>query len=287
MNTRYLPLLLILLTPFHATGEPQTTPAADEGAAQSSSQPDIWIESKLVTTYTLNPHLNPFRIHVDVTEGVVTLSGKVESGVDRDLAEELARGIEGVKGVTNLIEIDETVPGESAGKRDFADYVNDANVTAKVKSRLLWNSNTEGLRINVSTRNGVVTLAGAVDSAAQRDLATQIARNTRGVENVVSKLDIRPGESLSEKTRDRVERSVAATKRVVSDSWITTKVYSSLTFERGIDASTIDVDTEDGVVTLSGTVTSESQRQRILTTAGSVVGVKRVVDELELAQLES
>ncbi len=83
-------------------------------------------------------HLNPFDIQVDVKQGMVNLSGTVESYVDRDLAEELARGAGGVKDVINLIEVDDALTRPSKRERGFADYVNDANVTAKVKSRLLW-----------------------------------------------------------------------------------------------------------------------------------------------------
>ena len=78
-----------------------------------------------------------------------------------------------------------TACGKSVG-----DTVDDATITARVKTALLNDPQTGGLRIDVDTFKGVVTLSGGVKSAAERDKAIAIARKTPGVVDVKSTLQI-------------------------------------------------------------------------------------------------
>ena len=159
-----------------------------EGAAK-----DAWITGKIETVYTLNEHLNPFRIDTDVNDGVVLLTGTVESEIDRDLAAELAKGVEGVVDVENELVVETAARtaaderGEAEG-RDFGGWVDDATTTAAVKTKLLANSNTKGLKIDVDTKADVVTLSGRVGSQTEADLAEEIARNTGDVKDVRNNL---------------------------------------------------------------------------------------------------
>jgi hyperosmotically inducible protein len=71
--------------------------------------------------------------------------------------------------------------------------VEDSWITTKVKADLLVDDQTKGLDINVSTTNGVVTLAGRLDSAAQVDKAVSIARGIKGVKSVdATTLTVKP-----------------------------------------------------------------------------------------------
>lgn len=150
---------------------------------------DTWIKSKIVTSYALNEHLNPFPIQVEVNDQAVTLTGTVENDVERDLAELIAEGVEGVKHVNNQLKIDrEFQPAEEEGS--FKRYVEDATITAKVKSRLLMNKHTQGLAINVITKNGVVILEGQVGSEIEAEMARQIALNTKEVVDVKNNLKV-------------------------------------------------------------------------------------------------
>lgn len=161
-----------------------------EGAAK-----DAWITGKIETVYTLNSHLSPFSIDTDVENGVVYLTGTVESDVDRDLAGELAKSVEGVAEVNNELMVDADKARASAdgsaqadGRRDFGSWVDDATTTAAVKSKLLGNSNTKGLQIDVDTERDVVILSGRVKSSEESELAEEIARNTGDVEEVRNNL---------------------------------------------------------------------------------------------------
>ncbi|MGR9087756.1 MAG: BON domain-containing protein [Gammaproteobacteria bacterium] len=161
--------------------------SADQNEAEQMS--DVWLKAKIVTVYTLSEHLNPFDLEVEVASGRVVLTGTVENDIERDLAGELAKGVKGV------IEVDNQLDINSDAKRDtdrssFLHYVEDANITARVKTRLLLNRNTQALKIRVSTKNGVVLLEGELNSDIQGDLARQIVRNTEGVIDVQDNLTI-------------------------------------------------------------------------------------------------
>jgi hyperosmotically inducible protein len=244
--------------------------AGSEGSQEKS---DLWLEAKLVTTYTLNEHLNPFKLKVDVKDGVAYLGGTVDSAVERDLAVEIAKGVEGIKEVRDNIRIEPEGAAEREESKMFR-MVEDATITAKVKSKLLWNRHTKGLDIDVSTETGVVTLKGKVGSDVRRQLAIQLARNTNGVRRVVDRLQIASaGESKKQGAVKEVETKV-------NDAWITAKVKSMLAFSKSADGADIHVSTENGIVTLRGTVTDETQEEEVVRMAGDVVGVKRVNSRL-------
>lgn len=151
------------------------------------SAKDAWIDGKAETTLLLNGNLNSFKINTDVKDGVVLLTGKVESEVDKALAGELIEGLEGVVRVDNQL----TVDNATASKRNKqGSTLQDAKIATVVKTRLLMESEVSGTAINVDAENGVVTLTGEVDSAAERDLALAIARNTADVSRVVNQLDV-------------------------------------------------------------------------------------------------
>ena len=163
------------------------------GADREGAVKDAWIDGKLETVYLLNRHLNGFAIDTAVDKGMVHLTGKVESDIDRDLAGELAKGIEGVVEVDNdlMVEVGARATPAADADRSFGVWIDDATTTAGVKAKLVGNSNTHGLQIDVDTRGDVVTLSGEVASAEEKSLAEQIARNTGDVKDVRNQLVVR------------------------------------------------------------------------------------------------
>lgn len=181
MKTRYLviPALMLSLIGFTAT--------ANQKKNEQTS--DAWLKAKIVTTFALSEHLNPFAIDVNVKSGVVTLTGMVQNDIASDLAEELAKGVDGVKKVNNKLDVSPEAR-QDAERGSFMHFVDDANITARVKSQLLLNPNTHGLNIHVKTKNGVVFLEGQLNSEIEADLTRQIVRNTKGVMDIEDKLTI-------------------------------------------------------------------------------------------------
>lgn len=84
-------------------------------------------------------------------------------------------------------------PAPQSEPRTMGKALDDSNITATVKAKLLGNTGTQGLRINVTTRNGVVWLTGQVKSESEISLAGQLAAGTTGVKGVENKLTLLPG----------------------------------------------------------------------------------------------
>jgi len=163
----------------------QASGAEREGAAK-----DAYIDGKLEAVYALNRHLSAFAIDTEVDKGIVHLTGKVQADIDRDLAGELAKGVEGVVEVDNKLTVvtDAKVTRAEGEDRSFGAWIDDATTTASVKSKLMGNTNTKGMKIDVDTRGDVVTLSGQVASSEEKSLAEEIARNTGDVKNVRNQL---------------------------------------------------------------------------------------------------
>src|SRR5471032_2015026 len=183
---------LLGLTPLlaHAAGGDLTSQLAE--ARQEGS---IW------TAFALNRHLSPFKIDVNVEQGTAILKGKVENQVDHDLAEQIALETEGVTKVDNQLEIDPNVAAEPGTKANMAQRFEDATLTPTVKSKLLWNSVTQALNINVDSKAGVVTLKGQADSAEGKELAGSLASNTDGVTEVNNLISLRALDTAGRKAQ--------------------------------------------------------------------------------------
>jgi hyperosmotically inducible periplasmic protein len=250
--------------------------------AQNESVPDqlrdARREAQIWTTYALNPHLHAFDLKVEVKGDEATLSGKVQSGTAKDLAEQIALGVEGIGRVDNRLVVDSGYqpPRRESGARDFGDVVQDATTTASIKSKLLWNSHTDGLDIHVDTKHGVVTLTGAVGSGTEKDLAGRIAENTDDVVRVSNQLAVDGKPGTAARARDKASTAANETKEALSDGWITTKVKSSLMLTRDVQGLGISVTTDNGIVSLAGEVDSKAEKQRVVAIARDVRGVRKV-----------
>lgn len=251
---------LALAGPVKADNGWDWTEARQEGA--------IW------AAFALNEHLNPLRLDINVEDGTAILEGTVSESVEKELAGEVALGVEGIERVDNRIETDGDYQRSEDDAGGFARWVSDASTTAAVKSRLLWNRETHGMDIDVTTENGHVRLEGTVGSSAQRDLAESIAINTRGVSAVDNQL------SVDDDASEAGERGLAD---ALSDTWISTKVKSSLLMANNVTGSAVDVETEDGIVRLSGELESAEERDLAVEIASGVRGVQEVhADEITI-----
>jgi len=242
----------------------------------SSEVTEARMEGSIATAFALNRHLNPFRIDVQVQDRTAILTGAVEDGVNRDLAEQLALSIEGIDKVDNQLTVDTDVDQSDAERTSLANSLNDATTTATVKSKLLWNRNTQGLDIGVSTRNSVVTLTGEAHSEAARELAERLADNTEGVRDVINEIAVTGRPGTAERAQETASDVAGEAADVVSDAWVTSKVKSSMLFNRNLDGMDISVMSRNGEVTLSGRVDSQARKQIAIETAQDIRGVDSV-----------
>jgi hyperosmotically inducible protein len=155
---------------------------------------DGWIEGKLATALSLNKHLAPFEIDIQVDNHMATLKGMVHSDVEKELAANIALGVEGIDTVTNKITVTENptdiAKSHSAKGRNFSQYVADVTTTAAIKTELLASKNIKGLAIEVDTLNAKVTLSGRVKSKEEKALAQAIAAKHNDVKGVINNLRV-------------------------------------------------------------------------------------------------
>jgi osmotically-inducible protein OsmY len=262
-------------------------PSRSAAAAPRQDAADAgWIATKIQAQYFVNPDIKPWNIDVSVSDnGTVTLAGTVDSSDDRDRAVQIARQTEGVTGVNDELRVSgETVAttgerGDAAASAEnamerAADAVSDAWVTAKIQSKYFIDDEIKGRNIDVETNNGVVTVAGTVGSYDERRQAVAMARSTDGVREVRDQL--------------RVDASIERPDgQPVNDAWITTKLQSRFFLDDQLRPSDVDVETENGVVMLSGTVRSPAVRQAAEEIARDTQGVSRVVNNISVSQAES
>lgn len=230
-------------------------------------------ETQIWTTYALSPYLRANDLKVSVDDGKATLTGTVEEGVNKDLARQIALGVSGVTTVDNQIVVQPEYVAAVSTERRYGEVIDDATITSLVKSKLVWSKYTDGLATDVDTNRGNVKLTGTADSAAAKSLASQLALNTRGVKKVDNELVVTaPKPTLTDKTKV----ATAEAGRDVADGWISTKVKSMLLYSSNVDGSDIQVDTKNGVVTLSGKVDTGAERTLAIDLAKNVRGVKSV-----------
>ena len=146
-----------------------------------SANSDAWIGAKIKTMLLFHRNVSGTKTQVAVKDGVVTLSGEAESGVQRDLTDQYAHDIEGVKQVINDIKI---VEPEKKEDRTLNEKIDDASITAQIKGALLVHRSTSVLKTKVSTQDGRVTLEGVARNAAEKDLVTELVRDIKGVREV-------------------------------------------------------------------------------------------------------
>lgn len=248
-----------------------------KGALASEVRDDITEarqESQIWTTYGLSPYLRAHNIKVSVNHGKATLTGKVDEEVNKELAKQIALGVSGIKEVDNQLVVDgDYTPEPTNTGRSYGEMVDDASISTVVKSKLLWSKEAQGISVNVETKSGKVTLLGTADSAAAKELAGVLANNTHGVVSVNNKLVVDPSNAT---VAQSVEKKSDKVEQVFSDSWITTKVKSTLMYSSNVNSSNISVSTKNGVVSLSGKVNSGAEHALALKLANNVRGVKSV-----------
>lgn len=140
---------------------------------------DSGITSVVEASLDANDEVKARQVEVETREGVVYLTGVVETADARREAGRVAWRTEGVTGVMNDLTVGEMTVG---------DWVDDVMISSKVKSKLIANSEIKAGDIDVSSSQGIVTLIGRVSSQTIKTDAERIARGTKGVEDVNNEL---------------------------------------------------------------------------------------------------
>lgn len=181
-----------------------------------------------------------------------------------------------------------------------AEQVDDGWITTKVEAKFFTSPEVKGREIDVSTENGIVTLAGEVEGEQTKQQALALARDTEGVRQVRDELRVsgavaattgtEPGEPAPDtKPADPTARPAdptlpddSAVARTAGSGWITTKIQAKYFMDGDVKGRNLDINTRDGVVTISGRVEDEAERQKAIQIARDTEGVTDVKDNLRV-----
>jgi osmotically-inducible protein OsmY len=148
---------------------------------------DTWISMKVRTALLFHRNVSATGTTVYVKDGIVTLQGEAASMAQKELTTEYARDIDNVKEVKNEMTIAPTPakPGDTIG-----DKIDDASITAQVKTSLLSHRSTSALKTKVETTDGVVTVSGVAKNDAEKSLVTKLVTDINGVSSVINNMTI-------------------------------------------------------------------------------------------------
>lgn len=213
---------------------------------------DSHLQQSVLAELTWEPSVAAGHIGVTADDGVVTLTGHVESFAEKQAAEAAARRVKGVKAVAEKIEV----------KLPFDRERDDDDIAAAAINRLAWDVAIPKDAIQVTVEKGWVTLTGEVDWHFQKDIAAQDVHRLLGVTGVSNRITIKPG---------------------VNTTHISDEIMHALHRSWFFDPKTITVTADQGRVRLTGTVHSPHDRQVAAATAWAAPGVTDVVNEIEIA----
>ena len=245
--------------------------------------PSNWIKQKLgysgdakttanvKSALGLSQRVAPFNIAVETQDSIVTLTGRVPSDAAKSAAGQIAQDISGVKEVKNEISVDGPAQPATQGA-----LVEDLEIRAAILQALARSTELAGKSIDVRVADRKVVLSGSVDTQAQRNGAEQVAGAADGVAAVTNELVVKdplaPGEPPA--TKPTTDSNADLAKRVKFE------LYETGAF----DTLTIDVQTtEDGTVTLAGSVRTRAEQVLATFIAQRTAGAQKVVNKLQVS----
>lgn len=221
---------------------------------------DRQIEKTAKESYNYRATLGD-HVKIDVDDGVVTLTGKVNSDEQRRIAEDTVADLPGVVRVDNKLKIE----GAKAGSDEW--------IALKIRSRLLVKSNVSLTDTKVDVKNGVVTLNGTASTSAQKELTEAYVKDIDGVRSVQNNIVVM--DKPSSVGRDMpTGRDTLGDK--IDDSSITAQVKYELFSHKSTSALKTKVNTNNGHVVISGDAASDAEKDLVTKLARSVRGVESV-----------
>lgn len=266
--------------------------------ARAADAGDAWITTKAQISLLTTSDLGATGINVDTVDGKVTLHGSVATQAEKARAETVAKNIKGVRSVNNLLQV---VPAKAEDRVE----AKDDQIESRVEQALANDQRLKGSSIDVaSVNNGVVLLRGKADSMSDHLDALNVAGKVPGVRRVESEIEApdRLGDAddatsgvkaatndaangvknAATSVADKTGEVASSAGTAVGDAYITSATKTRLIVDGDTPGTAIEVNTEDGVVTLSGIVPSDTAKNAAESEARKVTGVKGVRNELRV-----
>jgi osmotically-inducible protein OsmY len=210
---------------------------------------DEWIQEAVLAELKWEGRVQPSEVGVAVRDGIVTLTGLVDSYAKRVAAEEAAHRVRGVRAVVNDIEIRLPLDAER----------HDADLAAAIMHALEWDAFVPLDQIEVTVSHGWVTLRGEVPWQYQKLDAERVVRRLAGVRGVTNLITVQAAV-----TADELKR----------------KIEEALVRRAQADAASIQVEVQGGKVVLSGTVRSWAEQREAERVAWAAPGVEAVENRI-------
>jgi osmotically-inducible protein OsmY len=215
---------------------------------------DEQIKKAVVDMLYWDTRVDSSDIHIEVTDGIVTLKGTVPSYAAKEAALFDVWKIPGVKQVNNS----SSVKFPSSTK-----LLTDSQIEESIKRQLEWNDSTSRENIQVKVNKGEVVLEGHVDAYWKISRAQQLASGIIGVTDIDNKLAVVPTEEIT-------------------DQVIATDIVNAIDRSYLLNAEDIDVKVKDGIVTLSGNLATRASCDSALEFAYNTHGVRDVKNRLHV-----
>jgi osmotically-inducible protein OsmY len=216
------------------------------------------VKQALKDAFAYDPRISRFDLGIEVDNGVVTLTGKVDNLKARRVAEQDARNTRGVWLINNRIKVR---PGIGPHRSPMPDV--DAEIARRVRVALLRNPHLYQHEISVSVRNRVARLSGIVYSAFEKSLADDVVSRVKGVTMVMNNLKV-------------------DYEWTPEEDWIIKKnIANELWWSPFVDIDDVSVNVSDGVATLIGVVDTLRER-RVATENAYEGGARHVRNELKV-----
>lgn len=227
------------------------------------STQDAATTSRVRTALLLSKHVSPFDIKVQTIQGEVTLDGQVPSEQVKNVAGAIAQDTSSVKQVHNNLGVNPGIE-RNPDREHLGERVADLEIQTLVTDALSKNADLAEKHIATQVKSRTVALTGMVQTTNQKYTAEQIAWQVPGVQGLTNNLSVSDAQATPESADDKLARRVEF------------ELYST----KALPLKNVQIHAANGVVTLTGTVSSRAEKLLAEKTAKSVEGVRSVVNSL-------
>lgn len=223
---------------------------------------DIKLQDDISKALIIDPATDYYEIDVEVKDGIVYLSGTVQSWQEKELSEKIAKSVKGVRGINNKITIQY--------EKNRPDY----EMLQDVKQSMRWDVRVDDDLIDVTVVNAQAILSGSVGSATEKSQAIADAWVTGIVSVNADKLEVDHWSQNEQLRRDKYVN--------ISDEEIVKAIKDAYYIDPRLTYFDPEIKVENGIVILKGTVDNLKAKRTAEEDAMNVVGVWYVENKLKV-----